>query len=95
MIDQKISGKDRKAFGEAIEQSHAMGLMLCAIYNPAFKHFFVELKTPDTQEVMGQAMGDDAESAFLACILDARRKMNILGVQRYEFQETKPLVLVP
>lgn len=90
-----MTGKDRKAFDEAVTQAHEMGLMLCLIYNPAFNHFFVEMKTPDTQEAMGQAMGPTVFDAALACCLDAKRRMNILGLEKYQFEETKPLVLQP
>lgn len=87
-----ISAKDRKAAQEAQEQAQNMGLMLLFIFNPAFDHYFVEMKAPDTQEVMGQSMGSTAEEAFLSCLIDARNRLNLLGIQKYEFAETKPLI---
>lgn len=92
-----ITGKDRKAFSDAITEAENMGLMLCVIFNPAFNHFFVELKTPDTQEPLGQSMDHDPANAFTACVIDARQRLNLLGIERYEFQEVKKpnLVIAP
>lgn len=86
------TAKDRKAAQEAEEQARKMGLMLCFIYNPAFDHYFVEFKAPDTGEAIAESMASSAEEAFLTCCMSARQRLNLLGVQKYEFVETKPLV---
>lgn len=89
-----MTGQDRKAFSEAVEAAQSMGLMFCLIYNPAFNHFFAEFKTPDTQEAIGQAMGNTALDACTAVVMDSKRRMALMGLERYQFEETKPLVIV-
>lgn len=90
-----ITAADRKAFSDAVDAASDMGLMLCAIYNPAFNHFFIEMKTPDTQEPMGQSISESLDRSAKACTIEARQRLELLGVEKYVFQKNeKPSIII-
>lgn len=90
-----MTGKDRKALQEAVDFADAKGLMLCFIYNPAFKHYYIQFKAPDTQEEMGASLGDNLFAALTAACLTTNRVLGLLGLEKYEFAETQPLIIAP
>lgn len=90
-----ITAADRKAFSDAVDAAENMGLMLCVIYNPAFGHFFVEMKTPDEQEPLGQSISGSLDRSAKACTIEAKRRLDLLGLEKYVFQKNeKPALIV-
>lgn len=89
-----MTAKDRKAIQDAQDASDHLGLMLCLIYNPVFKHWFVEFKAPDTMEAMGSAFDDSTAVACQKACAQATIRLGLMGLERYKFDET-PTIIVP
>ncbi len=93
-----MTGKDRKSFTDCADYANASGLRLCMIYDPGFKHWFIEFRAPEDEgEVMAQAIGDLGPACATA-VETAKRVLALMGLEKYEYVEnhkTPPLIVAP